>query len=171
MLLDKGFYHRELNPLMARWQLLYLRHKRLPNDDQQLLSYMINGPDADKQVASEVSVILGDDFMKMINISQVLIRHFVPFVLSKIVRAQYGLLTKEDLDLSLEFDKNTSLARRLAAIPFIDKDVHKDVPSRTSQFSHPDVVIGLTTLAYRYIGLRKSDFITVINELEKKNGL
>ena len=165
VLLDKSFYHRELKPLMARWQLLYLRHKRLPKvDDQQLLSYMINGPDADKQVASAVSVALGDDFMKMINISQVLIRHFVPFVLSKIDRVQYGLLTKEDLDLSLEFDSNISLARRLAAIPFIGKDV----PSRASQFSHPDVVIGLTILAYRYEGLRKSDFITVINELREK---
>jgi len=165
VLLDKNFYHRELKPLIARWHLLYLRHKRLPKvDDQQLLSYMINGPNDDKQAASAVSVALSDDFMKMINISQVLIRHFIPFVLSKIDRVQYGLLSKDDLELSLESDPNVSLARRLAAIPFVGKDV----PSRASQFSHPDVVIGLTILAYRYEGLRRSDFITVINELRER---
>lgn len=31
----------------------------------------------------------------------------------------------------------------------------KDVPSRASEFAHPDVVIGLTILAYRYEGLRR----------------
>ena len=165
VLLDKRFYQQQLKPLMARWQLLYLRHKRLPKvDDRQLLSFMMYGPDADKQAASAVEVGLSDDFVKMLNLSERLIRHFVPFVLSKINRVQYGLLSKDDLDISLEADPNVSLARRLAAIPFIGKDV----PSRASQFSHPDVVIGLTIMAYRYEGLRKSDFIIVINDLREK---
>ena len=47
------------------------------------------------------------------------------------------------------------------AIPFISKDV----PSRSSEFAHPDVVIALTFLAYRYQGLRYDDFVEVINEL------
>ena len=39
VLLNRKFYHRELKPLMARWQLLYLRNKRLPSvDDKHLLS-------------------------------------------------------------------------------------------------------------------------------------
>ena len=42
----------------------------------------------------------------------------------------------------------------MLAVPFIGKDC----PSDSSQFSHPDVVIGLTVLAYRYEGLRKKDF-------------
>ena len=53
------------------------------------------------------------------------------------------------------------MARRLAAIPFIGKDI----PSRASQFSHPDIVIGLTILAYRYEGLRFTDFESCILEL------
>ena len=62
VLLDNNFYQRELKPLMARWQLLYLRHKRRPKvDNQQLLSYIINGPDADKQAVSVVSVALSDE--------------------------------------------------------------------------------------------------------------
>jgi hypothetical protein len=39
-------------------------------------------------------------------------------------------------------------SRLLLAVPFVGKDV----PSRASEFSHPDVVIGLSTLAYRYEG-------------------
>ena len=31
------------------------------------------------------------------------------------------------------------------AIPFVGKDV----PSRASEFAHPDIIIGLTVLAYR----------------------
>ena len=33
------------------------------------------------------------------------------------------------------------------------------------EFAHPDVIIGLTVLAYRYSGLRKDDFIDVIDSL------
>lgn len=29
-------------------------------------------------------------------------------------------------------------------------ELPQDVPSRSSEFAHPDVAIGLTTLAYRY---------------------
>ena len=43
--------------------------------------------------------------------------------------------------------------------------VGKDVPSRASQFSHPDIVIGLTTLAYRYEGIRMTDFKAALQEL------
>ena len=165
VLLDKNFYHNEMKPLMASWQLLYLRHKRLPTvDDKHLLSYMMNGPEKDKQAASAVSVALDDEFMKMLNLSHDLIRNFIPHVLSKINRVGFGLLSKSDLKLSIETDPNIALTRRLAAIPFVGKDV----PSRASQFSHPDIVIGLTILAYRYEGLRFTDFITLITELREK---
>ena len=43
----------------------------------------------------------------------------------------------------------------------------KDLPSKSSEFVHPDLdmVIGLTELAYDYSGLRKDDFIHVIDNL------
>lgn len=163
VLLNKPFYHRELKPLMARWQLLYLRNKRLPSvDDKHLLSYMINGPLKDRNAASAVQVALDDEYMKMLNLSHDLLRNFIPHVISKINRVSFGLLSKHDLRNSQE--KNVSIARRLAAIPFIGKDI----PSRASQFSHPDIVIGLTVLAYRYEGLRLSDFENVLLELREK---
>ena len=73
----------------------------------------------------------------------------------------FGLLSKGDLKIAEEENPDMSIARRLAAVPFVGKDV----PSRASQFSHPDVVIGLTIAAYRYEGIRMTDFIATLQEL------
>ena len=165
VLLNRGFYHKNVKPLMARWQLLFLRNKRLPTvEDKHLISYMVNGPLKDKQAASAVHIALDDEYMKMINLSHDLLRNFLPHVLSKINRVTFGLLSKSDLKQALETDPNISLARRLAAIPFVGKDI----PSRASQFSHPDIVIGLTILAYRYEGLRFTDFENVLISLREQ---
>ena len=165
VLLNKSFYHKAVKPLMARWQLLYLRNKRLPTvEDRHLLSYMVNGPLKDREAASAVHVALDDEFMKMINLSHDLLRNFLPHVLSKINRVSFGLLSKQDLKQALETDPNISLARRLTAVPFVGKDI----PSRASQFSHPDVVIGLTILAYRYEGLRFTDFENILLSLREE---
>lgn len=164
VLLNRKFYHKELKFLMARWQLLYLRNKRLPSvEDKHLLSYMVNGPNKDAAAASAVSVALDDEYMKMLNLSHDLLNNFVPFMLGKINRVSFGLLSKSDMKFAEGGGGNLSLTRRLAAIPFVGKDV----PSRASQFSHPDVVIGLTTLAYRYEGLRETDFENCLIELRE----
>ena len=39
------------------------------------------------------------------------------------------------------------------------------MPSRASEFAHPDVIIGLSVLAYRYEGMRSSDFEHDVIEL------
>jgi Protein of unknown function (DUF3638) len=122
VLLNKSFYHQQLKPLMARWQLLYLRNKRLPTvADKHLLSYMIQGPTKDKEAASAVHVALDDEYMKMLNLSHDLLRNFLPHVMSKINRVGFGLLSKQDLRLALESADSVSLARRLAAVPFVGK--------------------------------------------------
>jgi hypothetical protein len=46
-------------------------------------------------------------------------------------------------------------SRLKLAIPFVGKDV----PSRASEFAHPDVTIALTILAYRYEGMRERDVL------------
>ena len=51
--------------------------------------------------------------------------------------------------------------QRLLAVPFVGKDV----PSIASEFSHPDIQIGLAVLAYRYEGLRLTDFLHVMRNL------
>lgn len=162
VLLDRDFYSNQLKPLLVRWQLLYLRSKRLPNiEDRHLLSYIANGPLKDREAASAVSVALDDEYMKMLNLSHDLINNFIPHCLSKINRVSFGLLSKSDIKIAEESDPNMSMARRLAAVPFVGKDV----PSRASQFSHPDIVIGLTITAYRYEGIRMTDFKIALQEL------
>ena len=117
VVVDRDFYSQQLNPLLVRWQLLYLRSKRLPNiEDKPLLSYMTNGPLKDREAASKVSVALDDDFMKMLNLSHDLINNFIPHCLSKINRVSFGLLSKGDLKIAEETDPNMSMARRLAAV-------------------------------------------------------
>ena len=41
----------------------------------------------------------------------------------------------------------------------------KDAPSHASEYAHPDIAIGLATLAYRYEGLRPADFGAAIHQL------
>lgn len=52
-------------------------------------------------------------------------------------------------------------SRLMLAVPFLGKDV----PSQSSEFAHPDVIVGLTILAYRYSGLRPSDFAAIMENL------
>ena len=40
------------------------------------------------------------------------------------------------------------------------------MPSRASEFSNPDVAIGLTILAYRHAGLRRSDLVAAVSALQ-----
>lgn len=165
VLLSRPYYHKHVKPLMARWQLLYLRNKRLPTvEDRHLIAYMVDGPNKAPQAASAVHVALDDEYMKMINLSHDLLRNFLPHAMSKINRVSFGLLSKQDLKQQLEQDPNISLARRLTAVPFIGKDI----PSRASQFSHPDIVIGLTTQAYRYEGLRFTDYENTLVQLREE---
>ena len=61
-------------------------------------------------------------------------------------------------------------SRRLLAVPFVGKDV----PSHAAEFSHPDALIGLTILAYRHQGLRRADFVGLVNllleQMEQESG-
>jgi hypothetical protein len=62
-------------------------------------------------------------------------RTILPHCLSKINRVAYGMLTPADL---AAIDPLTPESRKLLAVPFIGKDV----PSRSSEFAHPDVLMG-----------------------------
>ena len=79
------------------------------------------------------------------NLAAELIETIVPHVLSKVDRVSYGLLSPSQLQRTMP---TTAAAvprkRRLLAVPYIGKDT----PSRASEFSHPDVVISLSILAY-----------------------
>ena len=68
----------------------------------------------------------------------------------------FGLLSEDEYARLKKSEPHMPRSRFKLAIPFVGKDV----PSRASEFAHPDIIIGLTVLAYRYEGLRRPDFET-----------
>ena len=67
-------------------------------------------------------------------------------------------MSEGDCERALALDPHMPRTRAKLGVPFVGKDV----PSRSSEFAHPDVIIGLTALAYRYEGLRWADFVDLI---------
>jgi len=92
--------------------------------------------------------------LKLLNIVSEWLRTFLPHCLQKIDRVSFGLLSMEEYKRALELEPNMPRSRYKLAIPFLGKDV----PSPASEFAHPDVIIGLSVLAYRYEGLRSEEF-------------
>ena len=84
-------------------------------------------------------------------------------MLAKINRVSYGLLSAKDVQALEQANGGARVptSRRLLAVPFVGKDI----PSRTNEFSHPDIVIGLTICAHRHEGLRRGDFKTLLRGL------
>ena len=97
-----------------------------------------------------------DESLKMINLARDWLTALLPHVLAKINRVSYGLLSAKDVQALEQANGGARVptSRRLLAVPFVGKDI----PSQTNEFSHPDVVIGLTICAYRHEGLRRGDF-------------
>lgn len=87
--------------------------------------------------------------------------------MSKINRVTYGLLLSEDLvRYEVRTGNNRSfipLSRRLLAVPFEGKDK----VTLSSEFAHPEVLIGLSILAYRYEGLREMDARKLVKALKE----
>lgn len=163
VILSTKFYRKQLLPLLAQWTLLWASQHIAAKDikEEVLLTYLVHGPSRDRAGADQINRELGDDQMKMLNLCRDWLTSVAPFVLAKINRVKFGLLSPADIERNLKVDPLMSKNRKLTAVPF----VAKDVPSQSSEFAQPDVVIGLTILAYRYEGLRRMDFDNVIESL------
>ena len=98
---------------------------------------------------------------KLLNLSYDWLRTFLPHVMAKVNRVSFGLLTSADCAAAIESTPNVPRSRLKLCVPFVGKDV----PSRSSEFAHPDVIIGLTILAYRYTGMRYEDFVELVDSL------
>ncbi|KAF1780686.1 P-loop containing nucleoside triphosphate hydrolase [Phytophthora cactorum] len=107
---------------------------------------------------------LSESSIKLLNLARDWLRTILPHVLSKINRVSYGLLRGEHQAAATSGNSGGNAHSRLMlAVPFIGKDV----PSRSSEFAHPDVLIGLTILAYRYEGIRVSDLVRIVSQLKQ----
>ena len=86
-------------------------------------------------------------------------------VLSKTNRVAYGLLLPDDIKRhEITLGVKTSSSRKMLSVPFVGKDE----PSATSEFSHPDIRLGLSILSYKYEGIRKHDFGKIISLLKNE---
>ena len=160
------FYKSRLLPLLVKWMLVWLfegqRFKGMKEKD--VTDYLLYN----KKSSGIFSAT--DEQMKTLNLTRDWLHSFAPHVLSKINRVHFGILSPNELERMKEEETHISRARRLLAIPF----VAKDVPSRASEYAHPDVVIGLTILAYRYNGLRRADFrntlVSLRDQMQQESG-
>lgn len=153
-----------LKPLLARWLLLWLRARKVPFlTDEEILSFLSRGNKVGDVIIQKIKRQLNDEHVKMLNLGHDWLQSYLPFVLQKINRVHFGLLQPNDLKMLEEDGVKIPTSRKLVAVPF----VAKDVPSRASEFAHPDVLIGLTILAYRYEGLRQKDFYLLLRHLKE----
>jgi hypothetical protein len=117
-------------------------------------------------------VFRSPDSMRFINLGKDWLCNFLPHAMSKINRVSYGMIHQSDIERweaaeaesGNPADLNLGPSRELLAVPFTGKDT----PSRNSEFAHPEVLIGLTVLAYRYEGLRRSDLLHIFKDLKEK---
>ena len=183
-LLDPVFYHRDLRPALEPWLLLWLsRNMQIPLALPGVPAVAVQrSPDAEmirqrgavaQQFLSigdlpsmhvEAHATFSEADLQLLNLSRLWITTILPHVLSKVNRVSFGLLQASDLSLyTPETLAKMPTSRRLMAVPFLAKDV----PSRSSEFAHPDVVIGLSVLAYRYEGLRIEDVKAMLTVLKQ----
>ena len=162
VLLDLFFYHKHMRELLAKWSLFWLFQHfigavKVPVN--VLLDYLQGHKIEEHRAAIEEGLL--PESKKLLNLASNWIRSLLPHVISKINRVSYGILGPADLSF-IDIEK-TPRSRLLMAVPFIGKDV----PSRSSEFAHPDALIGLTILAYRYEGVRKSDLLSIVSQLKR----
>lgn len=182
VLLDPGHYYvDQLLPALVPWLQLWLHEHlmdHLPEQERQSWAYAVvdvfvektkpfllspvKRDGADCAVTSELNARMPHYGVQLLNLAHDWLHRLLPHVLAKIDRVSFGVLQPNDLALSGDAAR-MPYSRKMMAVPF----VAKDVPSRSSEFAHPDVVIGLTILAFRYEGLRVQDVKELVTQLKQ----
>jgi hypothetical protein len=176
ILLSSKFYTTSMKPILCRWLGLWLEmkstlHAETPEAesnptvvvDRNIAAAFVGETDttAVQAVGHELQKSgVSDHFLKLLNLGRMWILTFVPHCLSKINRVSFGLLREGDM---ANMPASMASARKQVAVPFVGKDV----PSQASEFAHPEVLIGLTILAYRYEGLRTFDIREIVSMLKQ----
>jgi hypothetical protein len=182
VLLDPGHYYVEqLLPALVPWLQLWLHAHlvdHLPEQERQHWSYAsldvfmaktkpfllsaVKCGEAGSAVSRELNTHMPHYGLQLLNLAHDWLHRLLPHVLAKIDRVSFGVLQPNDLALSGDAAR-MPYSRKMMAVPF----VAKDVPSRSSEFAHPDVVLGLTILAFRYEGLRVQDVKELVTQLKQ----
>lgn len=149
VLLDRQFYETEMLPHLSEMLVSkffategVLRGFESGCATKEARQYL-----TDIEVHSSTRVRqLPDEQIKYFNLGRGWLRTYLPWVLSKINRVGFGTLSPEQIR------HNEPRGRRFLAVPFVGKDK----PTEASEFSNPEVAIGLTILSLRYEGLRQA---------------
>ena len=161
--LPQDYYHQRLKPLMADWALLWLQQEDLPDlSDADCLEFLMHRPAPDSALGQRLGASEATPALGLLNFAHDWVQYFMPHILQKIDRVTFGIMTPADYARALQLEPNMPATRHKLAIPFVGKDV----PSRASEYAHPDIAIGSTILAYRYEGLRMSDLEDIIAALQ-----
>ncbi|RLN51178.1 hypothetical protein BBJ28_00003521 [Nothophytophthora sp. Chile5] len=171
VLLDMEFYEARMLPLLSEiaieWLLKLFRMGKMEVGVERIKFYL-ECPrielHSNASLRADIENGLSESSIKLLNLARDWLRTILPHVLSKINRVSYGLLRGEHQTAAASGNSGGNAhSRLLLAVPFIGKDV----PSRSSEFAHPDVLIGLTILAYRYEGIRVSDLVRIVSQLKQ----
>ena len=162
VLLDLQFYHFAIKPVITKWSALWLYKNFVGqvNVDLEVILAYISGTLPVESIREKIDNHMLPESIKLLNLASNWVKALLPHVLSKINRVSYGILTAADEAL---VDPRCPKSRLMMAVPFVGKDV----PSRSSEFAHPDVLIGLTILSYRYEGMRKKDLKSLVTQLKQ----
>ena len=113
-------------------------------------------------LAAKVMALIASPLQKkLLNLCHDWLETFMPHCMMKVNRVSFGLLNDKECEAALADDPHVPRSRIKLAVPFLGKDV----PSKSSEFAHPDVIIGVTILAYRYSGIRKEDFTDMMDSM------
>ena len=160
MILSRPYYQQALLPHLTKWAIVFVRSKSvaLQVPDSSLIAFL------EGHGSEEITRVLPDREVKVLVLLRQWLHVLLPFVFSRKHRVEFGLLPKEWMTAG------SPKSRKLLAVPFVGKDR----PSPTSEFSHPDVLIGLSLVAYRLNGLRKDDLKELIlstrEDMETESG-
>lgn len=193
-LLSEKYYFTFLAPSVGQWCVVWLKsqpsvvldlklcsHGAFPSDVLRSVATFVSSPSGSPECNLSQENLSSYGFstltIQLINLCREWVRVYLPFCLSKIHRVHYGLIgdsvvqlwREQELeaaggDLELANEVVLSRARRLLAVPFVGKDT----PSRSSEFANPEVLIGLTSLAYYYNGLRPRDVLDMLKLLKDR---
>ncbi|KNC47257.1 uncharacterized protein AMSG_03687 [Thecamonas trahens ATCC 50062] len=168
VLLSLDYYHASLRPLFAAWAKVWLlaAEPALLAVDADVVSYL-GAPTLSPGLKARVSAAAPPRALQLLNLARSWVVSFLPHVLAKICRVRYGLLSPADIDRWSAAEGapvSLPLSRSLLAVPFVGKDV----PSRSAEFAHPEVLLGTTILAYRYEGLRRHNMRTIVLDLKAR---
>jgi hypothetical protein len=170
ILLDREYYDNSLKAIVIELTSSWLTQHHFDEEilgEFDIARVLCNKHLLEQSSASQLmnsSNSLGK-YYKMLNLAHDFVNSYLPHALSKIDRVTFGIMNEEDRKRAFEIDPFMPRTRWKLAIPFVSKDV----PSRSSEFAHPDVIISLTFLAYRYEGLRFEDFTEVINAVRNQS--